>query len=188
MIRDDIDALLPFLANDTLTGDERDQIQSAVAADPDLQAELAALKAIRTTMQTEEAFSPGEMGLARLMRAVETTPAAPVKRPWLWQAAAAVLLAVVLGQGLALMRTNDPSDPGGYQLAGDTPAFTIAFHADTTESQLRDLLLLAGVEIVHGPSALGLYQIAPLEGVTQAQAHATLAASELIESIETSDE
>ena len=71
MTRDEISALLPFLANGTLEGDERAEIEAALAEDAALQAELRALRAIRATMQAEESFSPGEMGLARLMRGVE---------------------------------------------------------------------------------------------------------------------
>ena len=67
MTRDEIEALLPFLANDTLTGEERQSVEAAVNADPDLLAELAALRAIRQTMQSDMVQSPGDMGLARLM-------------------------------------------------------------------------------------------------------------------------
>jgi len=187
MTRDDIHALLPFLANNTLTGDERTAVQSAVDSDAQLQNELATLKAIRTTMQAEKGFSPGEMGLARLMRDVDAAPVANApKRPWMWQAAAAVLLAVVLGQGLLMRQTGAPD---GYRLAGgdaggDTAAFTVSFSPDVTEANLRALLMQAGVEIIGGPSALGLYQLAPLEGVLEQQASDILAASDFIDSIE----
>lgn len=186
MNRDEILALLPFLANDTLTGNERAEVEAAVAADPELQAELAALRAIRATMQAEDAYSPGEIGLARLMRDVQMqTPARAARRPLLWQAAAAVLLAVVVGQAAFLMR---PGDPGGYQLAGEEAAFRVTIAPDTSESALRALLLEAGVEIVGGPSALGFYQLAPLDGVTLDAARAILQASEIIESVETPSE
>ena len=192
MTQEEIQALLPFLANDTLTGDERTEVQAAVAADPELQTELKALQAIRTTMQTEEAFSPGEMGLARLMRDVEdapiaaNAPTAPMKRPVLWQIAAAVLLAVVLGQGL-MMRQS--SDPAGYGLAsGEAATLTVGFTANTTEAQMRALLIQAGVKIVSGPSELGLYQLATLDGTSEEAAIAVLAPSDLVETLEAADD
>ncbi len=187
MTRDEISALLPFLANGTLEGTERAEVQDAVTHDPELAAELEALKAVRATIQAEESYSPGEMGLARLMRDVdaETQAANANRRPLIWQIAAAILLALVVGQ--TVWQFID-SGPGGYQLAGDTPpAFTAAFRGDVTEAELRSLLLEAGVEIVSGPSALGLYALAPLEGVTREEARAELEASDLVETLETAE-
>ncbi len=190
MTRDEIIALLPFLANDTLTGEERAEVEAAEVEDAEMQAELAALRAIRNTMQTEQGYSPGEMGLGRLMREVEAeAPAAirPRATPrWAWQAVAAALLAVVVGQAVFLSRA--PDDPGGFTLAGADAAFTIAVRPDTTEEALRALLLDAGVEIVGGPSALGLYQLATIEGVTNEQAIAILSASDIVESLEVPDD
>ncbi len=184
MTRDEISALLPFLANDTLEGTERAEVQDAVANDRELAAELDALRAIRATMQAEDAFSPGEMGLARLLRDVEaeTSAANSNRRPLVWQIAAAVLLAVVVGQ--TVYQFTDATSPG-YQLAGaDAAAFTVGFRTDVTEEALRSLLLQAGLEIVAGPSALGLYALAPLEGVTVDEARAALETSDLIETLQ----
>ena len=186
MTSDEISALLPFLANGTLEGVERAEVEAAVDADPALQAELTALQAIRGTMQAEEDYSPGEMGLARLMRDLpKEEPQKRVNRPWVWQAAAAVLLAVVVGQTVLL----DRDGPGGFELAGaeDAP-ITAAFAADTPESDLRALLLSAGVEIVAGPSALGLYRLSPLEGTEISDAEAVLRGSGIVESLEVTDE
>jgi len=189
MTRDEISTLLPFLANDTLEGTERAEVQDAVANDRDLAAELATLRAIRDTMQAETITSPSELGLARLMRSVEaeTTAANTNRRPLIWQIAAAILLAVVVGQ--TAYQFTDPQQPGGYQLAGDAaPTFTVAFSADTTEADMRALLLDAGVEIVSGPSALGLYALAPLEGVTLDAARAELETSALIELLQSAEQ
>ncbi len=186
MTRDEVSALLPFLANGTLEEAERAEVESAVAGDPALQAELTTLQAIRTTMQAEEDFSPGEMGLARLMRDIpKDEPQKRVNRPWIWQAAAAVLLAVIVGQAVLL----DRDGPGGFELAGGEDApITAAFAADTPEADLRALLLSAGVEIVAGPSALGLYRLSPLEGTAIADAEVVLRSSEIVESLEVMDE
>lgn len=187
MTRDDALELLPFLANETLEAEERAALEALVADDAEMQAELAALRAIRDTMQAEDAgFSPGEIGLARLMRDVETEAPAPqitppMKRPVLWQIAAAFLLAVVVGQAFVMTQN---ADTGGLELAGGTDAaFEITIVPDAAESEIRALLLDAGVEIVAGPSALGIYQLSPIEGVTDADARGILAASDLIESL-----
>lgn len=183
MTRQDIIENLPFLANETLTGAERAEVEAAVAESADLRAELEALCALRRTLQDEEATSPGEFGLARLMRSVAAEAPAPASqaRPWLWQAAAAVLLAVVLGQGFLMTRQPEP---GGYQLAGaPAPDFVVAVQPDAAESGLRALLHEAGVEITAGPSALGLYELSLTGDVAAARARAILTASALLESV-----
>lgn len=181
MTRNEIEQLLPFLANGTLEGDEKDAVEAAVAEDPALQSELTALQAIRETLQAEEGFSPGDMGLARLMRAVDDEQSVPLpsNRPYIWQFAAAMLLAIVVGQALWFAQ---PDDGVGYELAGQA-VFEISVVETTTEADLRALLLQAGVEIIAGPSALGLYELQPLDGVTETEARAILQASPLIESL-----
>lgn len=185
--REDAEMLLPFLANGTLEGDELAQVQEAVENDAALAAELSVLQGVRKSMQDQDvAFSPGEMGLARLMRDIEPHQqrSVPVNRPYIWQIAAAVLLAVVIGQAV-LLPTADRSGPG-YELAGGGQAtFTIAVRPDTTEAALRTLLLEAGVEIVSGPSAIGLYGLAVLEGTVVDDARDRLrAATNIIETLD----
>ncbi|MCG3267913.1 hypothetical protein [Yoonia sp. I 8.24] len=186
MSSQDAALLLPFLANGTLEGAELAQVQAAVGNDPALANELAALKNMRATMQAEDTgFSPGELGLARLMRDIDAPAAqSAAPRARIWQVAAAILLAVVVGQTALLMQPGDTGS--GFELAGETPAaFTVTVAPDTTESALRALLLDAEVEIVSGPSALGLYRLALLEGADINTAKARLqAATTIIESLE----
>lgn len=187
LTRSEIEHLLPFMANGTLDGEERDQVAAAVESDPELAAELAALSSIRDTMQQQkDDFSPGELGLARLMKDIDAEQ--PRQRGAnLWRIAAAVLLAVVVGQ-TAMMTLRDNSGTG-YELAGETSAvFTITVQPTTEEAVLRALLLDAGVEIVSGPSALGLYQLDLVDGVDAGAARVRLeAATDVIESLEMAD-
>ncbi len=206
MTRDEIQSLLPFLANESLTGDERSAIEQGLAEDAELQTELETLRAIRSTMQAQEEYSPGEVGLARLMRAVDSEAAAPspaanvapkrtanlVQKPWLWQSAAAVLLAVLVGQTLFQMPATETAQSDGYSLAsGDLPAdiddgprLIIGFAPGTTEADLRALLLDAGIQIAGGPDEQGLYQVTPADGASVDSASAILVASDLIEILE----
>ncbi|WP_172297750.1 anti-sigma factor [Pseudoruegeria sp. HB172150] len=189
MNRQQIETLLPLLANGTLEGAERDEVEAAVAEDADLRAELEALRAIRTTMQSEETYSPGEMGLARLMRDVGEQPASAepamktVIRTRIWQAVAAVLLVMVVGQYAFQMPGDTTED--GYSLASGDEAgrVSIAFVPDATEEQIRSLLLQAGVEIVAGPSAIGFYDLQLLEGVTPEQVYGILDNSEIVDTL-----
>jgi len=209
LTRDDLNALLPFHANGTLEGAERAAVDAALAEDADLRAELAALRAIRDTMQSQEAQSPGDLGLARLMRDVEaetrtdlTPPAAndnvvPLTRLRIWQVAAALVLALGLGFNMlpdagrgpdveaVLSDAEAPAAEQGFTLAsGGSADFTVIFAPDATEAAIRSLLLEAGVEIIGGPSALGLYGLGLLESGTDDAARGVLAASEIIDDLQ----
>lgn len=195
MTRAEIEALLPFLANGTLEGRERAEVEEALASDADLLADFEALVAIRSAMrQDDRGYSPGEMGLARLMRAVADespaaappVPAADERRrldPRIWRIAASVLLAIALAQAALLL-----GDRGGssYELAGEEAAALVAtVRPETTEADLRAALLDAGVEIVGGPSALGIYRLAPLdEEISADRARASLLESGLFETVD----
>lgn len=197
MDRHEIEALLPFLANETLEGDERAEVEAAVATDPQLALELDALKAMRATLQAEEVQSPGELGLARLLRSVEgetetdlagpavdAPVAANTNRPIIWQAIAAALLAVVVGQVLWF---NTGRDAGpGFELAGAQAdaQLSVTFVPTASEAAIRMVLLDTGFEIVSGPSALGLYGLAAADGTDVPAAVAVLEASGLVESVD----
>lgn len=183
MTRDEVSALLPFYANGSLTGDERAEVEAALAGDAALREELAALRVMRATLQTEPVQSPGEFGLARLMRAVEAeakvAPPVAATRSTVWRIAAALLFAAFAVQSLYLWQ-----GPGGpaVTLAGDEVAgLTVAFAPDATEEAIRALLLAADLQVIAGPSAIGLWV---LTGPDLAAAEAALAASPLVESVE----
>lgn len=203
--REDIRHELPFWVNGTLDAETHAAVGAAIAADPVLAAEARALAAIRAGMQAEPQRSPGEFGLARLMRDIGAAERAgggsgggqkPFwSRPGLWQAAAAVAMLALVGQGLWLRATpGSDGTQAGFDLAGAVVAdadFRVAFAPGASEAAMRQLLLDAGVEIVAGPSALGLYTLAVVSGdgdEDRVQARAILdAAPDVIESVEDAD-
>lgn len=206
MTRDELSALLPFHANGTLEGAERAAVDAALEIDADLRSELAALRAIRDTMQAEEAQSPGDLGLARLLREIEREAVTdmasaandnrvPIARLRLWQAAAALVLAVGLGFNLLpdaggpapemeAAMSDEPAAQGFSLASGDAADFTVIFSPDATEAEIRALLLEAGVEITGGPSALGLYGLGLLDLGTDDAARSVLAASEIVDDLQ----
>lgn len=205
MTYQDIHELLPFRANGTLEGAELAAVDAALAEDADLRAALAALTAIRQTMQAEEVASPGEIGLARLMRDVEaepreTAPApaaandnmVPLSRLRIWQVAAAVVLTVGLGVNLpqfgpgSAPMDSPESAPAGFTLAsgGSDADFTVIFAPDATELEIRGLLLDTGLEIVSGPSALGIYGLGLLDADSGDTAFAALSDSAIVEDVQ----
>jgi anti-sigma factor RsiW len=206
--REDLELNLAFHVNGTLSPEEQAEIDAWLTADDEARAEAEGLAAIRADMQAEDIRSPGEFGLARLMRdvareqaAVAAAPApAPVlRRPWVWQAVAAVALAAFLGQTwvahergaeLRYGLTNGVDATARFGLASggeapgaaaSAPVLVVAFAPTATEAQIRDLLLQAGVEIVAGPSALGLYRLAG-DDLTSAQA--MLEGAGIVESVQ----
>lgn len=182
--RREIEELLPFLANGTLEGDERAMVEAAVAADESLAWELDYLKAVREQVKSREvANSPGEFGLARLMKEIDTEAAGSggaaspeVVRPRVWQWAAAAAVALLVAQTALVW---GPGGDPGLELAGggggaaDGPVLIVAFSDGASESAIRQLLLSQGLEMVGGPSALGLYRVAATD---EAAADAALAA------------
>lgn len=179
--RDDIGALLVFLANGTLAGAEKARVEAAVAADPDLQAELAALQAIRARMQAEDLpQSPGDFGHARLMRDLGREP-----RPGrLWQGVAAAAVALLVVQTVLVRTGSDVRLADGGVEAQVGPVMTVAFSGTATEAEIRALLIALDLSIVSGPSALGLYRVAARDEAARTAALAQLTASALVESAE----
>lgn len=190
---------LPFYVNGTLDADEAARVEAALAQDDVLKADAALLTALRDDMQAETHRSPGEFGLARLMRDVARDEAAPVSAPaaanspvpiqsrtWVWQIAAAVAMALFVGQSLMLSR-DQAAGGGGYELASApaAPGLVVSFSPNATEAQIRGLLLDLGLEINGGPSALGLYRLGQAESENlDAEALALRGATGIVESVE----
>jgi anti-sigma factor RsiW len=168
--RDEISALLVFLANGTLTGEGKARVEVAVAADPGLQAELDTLRAIRATMQDEALpQSPGAFGQARLLRDI-AREANATPRTWLWQGAAAAAVALLVVQTALVWRDDGLRLAGGETEVASGPVLTVAFSGTATEADIRALLLELDLSIVSGPSAIGLYRLAAKDEAARAAA------------------
>ena len=198
--RQELELDLAFLVNGTLSPEDTAELEALLAEDELLAAERDALATIRAEMQAEHVSTPGEFGLARLMREVDRETAAPATgggnvvrfpgRNFLWQAVAAVAVIGIVAQGYFLRPPTSVEinvAPAGYVMAGaaEAGALLVAFAPTVTEAQILDLLLGAGLEIVSGPSSLGLYRLSGVEGADLAAATETLrAAAEIVESVE----
>ena len=187
--RDEIEQDLPFAVNGTLSDADLAAFTALMDKDEQLRAEFEAMSAIRARMQAEDARSPGEIGLARLLRDVGRDGAAQAapNRTWIWQLAAAVAVAAFLGETLFL----DGADDGGFQLAGvhhaETADLVVSFAPGATEDQIRTLLVGVNAEIVSGPSALGFYRLVVIDEGQAAivtAADALMAAADVVESVQ----
>lgn len=121
MTHDEVTELLPAYVLGALDGDERRLVEQALAADPDVRAQLAEYEASAESLVALAPLRPAPDHLqadlkARLAARREGTPPAPLRvkprrlRRW-WLIAAAALV-VVVGVGviaLLLLRDDEPS-------------------------------------------------------------------------------
>lgn len=166
---------LPFWINGTLEPEAKRAVQTALDSDPALAQEARALANLRAAMQAEApAPSPGEFGLARLMRDIqaESPATAPASKPWRAPGFAQgfALAAAVAGAAALLWPslTNTPMpEPVYEQAAGAAQGDLLVSFADTaTATQISELLLAQGLVILDGPSAVGLYRLGAYDGAT----------------------
>lgn len=173
--------LLPFYVNGTLSPEERAEVEALLAEDDGLRRQLDFLTQIRAVMKAEElSYSPGELGLARLMGAI-----APA-RNWMLPVAAAVGVVGIALAAVLYHRTTE-SMPAYEQAGGAAagPLITVAFRPAAQQGEISDFLLANDVTIVDGPSAIGLYRILVPEAQSKDDILARFrAASSLVESAE----
>lgn len=183
---DNVQGLLSFYANGTLEPEERARVESALQEFPDIKSDALTLEKLRETMQgLDTGSSPGEFGLARLLRDIDRAerpkPAGKVL-PW---SVAAAAMAALFAVGFVWMA--EPRDEAFMQASGDpgVPLLMIAFQPDATQAQISDLLLELRLEIVRGPSAIGLYGLDPgAERDLSAIASDLRGRSDLVESVD----
>lgn len=165
--------LLPWLANDTLEGAERNAVARHVEECAECRAELKLLQSLRTTVQSEARPEAGELGLQRLLRDVRKMS---VSKPrWLLPAALAASLVIAV-QAVMLLQMA-PREPRYAPLSGPASSegvLQVEFMPDAREADLRELLRASGVRIVDGPSAVGLYRLAVEPGRDPKQVEASL--------------
>lgn len=187
----EIELLLPFYINGTLDNDEKSRVELALAEDTSLQEELAFLQSLQTQVkQQEKEQSPGEFGLKRMQKMLKQEQAkdkvSQHKNGWQYAAMAACLVLVV--QTVSHLETE--VDTGSFAAAGGSvitqhtgKIVSVTFAPEVTEQQIRQLLLETHVFIVDGPSALGIYRLAVVDG-SNATIKKLATHTDLIESIQ----
>lgn len=153
--------LLPFYLNDTLSDEERSEVEAVLAEDEGLRQELALLSHIRDEIKADAPkFSPGELGLARLTRAIGDRKA-PVRRRELGVMVASFGAAILAIGSIFYISTED-GDPRFVQAGAGANArvLVVAFQPSARQREISQLLLAHDITIIDGPSAIGLYRIA----------------------------
>ena len=178
MNQPDIEELLPAMISDTLDGAKRKEIEELVAHSPELQQDVEFMTFLRQSIKEQTEASPGELGLARLRKELALEKAAQEKRqerkpPFsihLWQVAAVAASVLLVVQTVVLVNVINKDDD--YEMLSGPSVqgamLQVTFEPDATEKQIREVLNTAGVEIIAGPSAAGVYRL-QLTDETRAQ-------------------
>ncbi|MTI08988.1 anti-sigma factor [Curvivirga aplysinae] len=197
----EIEELLPFYVNGSLTEAEREIVEKALTNSAELQAELDYLTNLYQSLNETEALkSPGEFGLKRLQKEIRreaekddfiqqvTEKVAPEQNNNIWRIAtiaACLLLAIQTTVVLPEWGQEDDLNAAGASTAIfiKGTVLSVTFNPAAREESIRDLLLTVDAQIVDGPSALGVYQIA-VSGDVEDISEKLLAYKNLIESVQ----
>lgn len=166
---------------------EAARISALAATRPELAAEIALARGVAADVDAEAAAAtPGDLGWARIARALESQKAAPVRpaRISLWRMGAVAAAAVLGWQLVAVPLLEGPET--GYvpvtEAPGTLPEITVAFTPEATEPEMRALLRAVGGEVVGGPSAVGLWRLGFADAAARDEALARLEADPIVES------
>lgn len=190
----EVAALMVAHAAGTATAAERAEAETLAEQDAGAAARLALAHSSRSAIEaSEEAaqgqWSPGEMGLRRLLRDIEREEEqkqfawADSVALWRGVAAAAVLALAVMG---ALRLGEEGAGRSGYEIATSADARAIAqitFAPTATEAEIRALLLETGGTLVDGPSALGIYRLSFGDAKARDSGVARLKGARIVESV-----
>jgi hypothetical protein len=177
--------LLPWLANGSLSGTERERVQAHVQVCAACRTELCALHTLRAAGSAAVPDLDAEAALARLLpqldapASLSTASLAPVSaadpvlpgwrtrlaandRSWLRAAVALQFGAIaVLATLLARPAASPEAQAGAYRLLGAADgvrgSLVVAFSPETPEREVRRILLASGARVVGGPTATGAW-------------------------------
>ncbi|WP_421708618.1 hypothetical protein [Algihabitans sp.] len=208
----EVEELLPLYVNGTLGDADRRRIDALRAENAELDAEIAFLSALARGVKAaedndREVRSPGELGLRRLQRELRTqdetagqtpapraaSPAVSVKGGPVGRLALVASLALVIGLGAGMLTMNlvqtdrftaAGGDPGTERERGGA-RLHLVFRSDATAADIEALLRSERLEIVAGPSALGLYTVAAdaRDGGVQALLQSLRARDDVVEQV-----
>ena len=172
------EALLPWLLNDTLTSDERSQIEAHLRSCAQCSAELEQQKRLQSHYSgaaTPDLALDVGAAFARLLPRLDDQPVHSPRRPlwtrqpvrW-WQLGLAVQMGIILALSSALLLQLTPTtqnvDMAAYRgLAATAHRATgdalVVFNPITSEAQVRASLQRVGARIVDGPTAAGAFVV-----------------------------
>lgn len=169
---DKISLMIPAYLRGELSEEDQQQVETLAAQNPDFAADIELQRNIKLALvQDEEAYEPGDLGWAKLSKAMEVsneTKVQSVSQPKFWRYAAAILAVAVIGQAgvlgsLTLNKAQDAQQGAQYVTASDSSVghYTVkmAFNTNATGGQITQTLQSVSGVIIDGPNSLGLYQL-----------------------------
>ena len=151
--------LLPWLANETLKGEEARAMEALAKESPAAAQDLEFMRGLRTQMKSMEAAnSPGELGWRRLQQQI-ARERAPQMRGTRWQNIAAIAAAVVILLQAGVIGYQWTQVPPVVVAGGEGATLQVRFVPTASETAIRELLQQVDGSIVDGPGALGLYHV-----------------------------
>lgn len=193
----EMDEQLNLWANGRLPEAQRRALEQKMAEDPQLAREAEFAKALRQSLQREPVTPPGELGLARLQKAVreerqnegqeERQETPPRNRFWKPVAIAACLVAVV--QAALLLGPELRQGGGAVDLrpasgAGAAAAqLQLVFDASASVAEMQQALLAVNGNVVAGPSALGVFHLELAGDVSPQAAAEKLRALDIVDEV-----
>jgi anti-sigma factor RsiW len=181
----EIELLLPWYAAGTLDARESQQVEAALANDPELAARYEWVRAelAQETLVSEAAGEPSGRDVKTLFAKIDALPA-PRSRPSIdlgariaeflasfsprtlaWSATAAAL-AIVLQAGLLAGIALKERSAGGYETAsvpanvsGEGSYVLLRFQPQASAADVANFLETNKLSVVGGPSAGGLYRV-----------------------------
>ena len=161
--------LLPWLVNGSLTGAERDAVESHARTCIACRRELKQQQRLQAAVRARESADvSAQAGFDRLDRELDETALSSRFRRHRYASAAPFAIAAAAGLAvLAVLLWFTPlPQPGGaeYSTLATTPAsdaalLDIVFAEGTTTAEMQELLNDIDAEIVAGPSRLGRYNV-----------------------------
>lgn len=154
------DELLPWYANRTLAGAEREAVEAHLRDCARCRDEVALLEGMRAQVKQATISAYDELGLQRLLREVRPGAAAARGERWLRPALAAALAAVVVqGALIGWLATRGPEIEPLGERAPSGVVLAVRFDPTAPESRIRDFLQEHDAVLIDGPSALGVYRV-----------------------------
>jgi len=156
--------LLPWYVNDTLTDDERSEVEAHLKDCERCRSEVAYLKALRSQVKvTGDVTMYGELGLKRLMSDIKKEAQTPRRFLFSWWQSAIAIAAtlIIMLQGVILYNFWQQSE-AITTLSGPMHkgvVLQINFSPNASEAQIRKLLQSVKGSIIDGPGSIGIYRV-----------------------------
>ena len=170
LTEEEVSELLLDCAKGRLSEDDARSVQIAAAENPAYGEELALYEGLARAGESVDQDNPsGELGWARLSRAIDAERQAEIKSQYvgsgsgpIWRYATFALGLVVMAQGALWFSSSTTTNDATYVTVTesvDSFDAQVMFNPDAVEIEIRELLRAVDGEIVMGPSAIGLYTV-----------------------------